>query len=195
MRNRFFLITLSLLLISLSTQAQKTGSFIDIRDNTTYKTVEIGTQIWMAENLNLETNYSWCYNDSVKYCNIYGRLYNWQAAKNACPIGWHLPSMQEWTTMITYIGGEAIAGGKLKTTTGYEVPNEGATDSIGFSGKAGGFRNEDGTYNYKGFIGYWWTTKPFDSYAYYFYLGFKSKYIFSTMSWKENGLSVRCVKD
>ena len=195
MNTKSFLMTVLILAIAIISQAQKTGSITDARDNSTYMTVQVGTQTWMAENLNFNTKNSWCYNDSITNCQTYGKLYSWPDAQKACLSGWHLPSDEEWTTLITYLGGECAAGGKLKTTFKWAVPNYGATDSVGFSGNSGGFRTEDGSFNYKGFIGYWWTTKEYDTYAYYFYLSNKSKCVFTTITWKQNGLSVRCVKD
>jgi len=195
MDTKSLLITALILNFAIISKAQKMGSFTDVRDNNTYTTVQIGTQIWMAENLNYNKINSWCYDDSIKNCQTYGRLYTWQDAKKSCPVLWHLPSDEEWTTLITYLSGECEAGGKLKTNSLWKVPNYGATDSVGFSGKPGGFRTDDGSFNYKCFVGYWWTTKEYDTYAYYFYLSYRGKCIFSTITWKQNGLSVRCVED
>jgi hypothetical protein len=82
------------------------GVMVDSRDGQTYKTVTIGTQIWMAENLNYETTNSYCYDDDPSNCSKYGRLYTWAAATKACPIGWHLPSDDEWNTLFTAVGGD-----------------------------------------------------------------------------------------
>jgi uncharacterized protein (TIGR02145 family) len=195
MNSQSIFLSVSILLFSISAKAQKTGSFTDPRDNISYKTVEIGTQIWMAENLNYNIAYSWCYNDSVENCKTFGRLYTWSAAKKVCPTGWHLSTEEEWKTLITYLGGEFSAGSKLKSALHWQGTKTEPTDSIGFTGQPGGFRNDDGSFNYKGFIGYWWTTKEYDTYAYYYYLHYKRNSIFSTLSWKQNGLSVRCIKD
>ncbi|HOR61199.1 MAG TPA: FISUMP domain-containing protein [Bacteroidales bacterium] len=138
-------------------------SFTDPRDNNTYRTVQIGNQIWMAENLKYlpsvvgpgtgsKTNpYYYVYDyvgtnvDAAKQSAIYttyGVLYNWEAAKTACPTGWHLPSDAEWTILTNYLGGEAVAGGKLKETgtTHWNSPNEGATNETDFTALPGGNR-------------------------------------------------------
>lgn len=119
----------------------------DSRDGRTYKTVKIGTQTWMAENLNYTSDsISWCYNDSVEYCAKYGRLYTWAAAMDSagtwttngkgcghdseacsptypvhgiCPEGWHLPSEGEWKRLLTAVGGSSTAGQMLKSTGGW----------------------------------------------------------------------------
>ncbi len=93
------------------------GIFTDHRDGKCYKWIKIGSQIWMAENLNyLSSSGSWCYDDLISNCNIYGRLYDWETAMTACPIGWHLPSSEEWESLTLYLGGKKVAGGKMKET-------------------------------------------------------------------------------
>lgn len=119
---------------------------LDLRDGQTYQTVFIANQCWMKENMNFETGFSKCYNDDDANCAIYGRLYNWQSALGVCPSGWHLPNNQEWGTLINYLGGVSVAGGKMKTTgtlqagTGlWNTPNTGATNESGFSALPGGY--------------------------------------------------------
>src|SRR5690554_6700140 len=128
----------------------------DARDNQTYRIVTIGSQTWMAENLKYlpsvvgpETGsqttphyYVYGYNGTnvtdakaTANYNTYGVLYNWPAEMNACPDGWHLPSDAEWTELTDYLGGESVAGGKLKETgtTHWASPNTGATNETGFT--------------------------------------------------------------
>lgn len=191
-------------------------------DNNKYATVKIGTQIWMAENLktthykngtaitypgtnnsawesNTNGAYAWYNNDEVTYKNTYGALYNWYAVNtnNLCPTGWHVPSDDEWTTLTTYLGGESIAGGKLKATTLWNSPNTGATNLTGFTAYPGGYRNEFGTYSYFGNYGYWLSSTPivtsgaWNRTMFYNFIYVNRGYFGD----KVYGLSVRCLKD
>ena len=108
------------------------GSMKDSRDGHKYKTVKIGEQVWMAQNLNYEMDYSYCSGDDTANCAKYGRLYNWNAAKSACPEGWHLPSKAEWGTLFFTVGGDSIAGKVLKSSSGWENCGDG-TDVVSFS--------------------------------------------------------------
>ena len=132
----------------------------DARDGQTYKTVKIGGQWWMAENLNFETDSSFCYNDEESNCTKYGRLYRWAAAvgksesecgyghtcslpsgniQGVCPSGWHLPSLTEWDSLIDAVGGVSISGEVLKSTSGWNDSGNG-TDVFGFSALPAGRR-------------------------------------------------------
>jgi uncharacterized protein (TIGR02145 family) len=150
------------------------GSMTDQEGNV-YKTIVIGTQEWMAENLNasiyrngdaIATGLSdadwentintqqgaWAYyNNDASYACPYGKLYNWYAcvdARQLCPVGWHVPTDAEWTVLTDYLGGESVAGGKMKTTgtSLWNSPNQGATNSSGFSAVPGGNRYLDEVY-------------------------------------------------
>jgi uncharacterized protein (TIGR02145 family) len=189
------------------------GTFTDGRDQKKYKTAKIGNQTWMAENLNYATSSgSWCYgeggevydgNESVTLSNSeiqanwakYGRLYDWNTAKTACPTGWHLPSNAEWDELMTAVGGYSTAGTKLKSKSGWN-DNGNGTDDYGFSALPGGLRYTDGSFGNAGNIGDWWTATEFGSGVAYFWNMF---YIFDDVdeydSSKDAGYSVRCVKN
>jgi uncharacterized protein (TIGR02145 family)/uncharacterized repeat protein (TIGR02543 family) len=142
-------------------------TFVDSRDGKTYKKVTIGTETWMAENLNYTTGNSTCYDDDTLNCATYGRLYTWEAAKNACPAGWSLPSDAEWTRLADYVGSNA--GTKLKSSTGWNrysgVPA--GSDEYGFSALPGGRRRGtiDANYSDVGNVGIWWTGSSYQNAA------------------------------
>jgi len=161
----------------------------------TYKTVKIGTQTWMAENLNVETEGSWCYEDKELNCQKYGRLYNWDAAKSACPAGWHLPSKGEFEALFVAVGGKDVAGMKLKSTSDWNENGNG-DDIFGFSALPAGSRFSYGHYFAEGNSANFWISSEFNSNdADNMYLFYKHDraglYHFS----KDGGLSVRCLKD
>lgn len=119
-----------------------TGSFIDKRDGRSYKFVKIGTQIWMAQNLIYKIDDSFCHsrnNDSILY-NTYGRIYTFEMAKDACPPGWHLPSVSDWEQLINYLGGKKVAPDKMKEEgiAHWEL-NKTGTNSSGFTALPAGF--------------------------------------------------------
>lgn len=148
---------------------------------------------------------------TVNY-NTYGVLYNWPAAmggstsstanpsgvKGICPTGWHLPSDAEWTELTDYLGGESLAGGKLKETgtTHWTSPNTGATNQYGFTGLPGGDRNTGETFLDIGNFGIWWSaTENNTENAFYMYLQNNSSDAGRHSNLKELGLSVRCIRD
>ena len=146
---------------SLKPDEPAEGILTDSRDGQTYRTVKIGDQVWMAENLNFETDSSYCYNDSAKYCAKYGRLYEWSAAMDACPSGWHLPDTAEWRTLLDAVGGDSIAGTMLKSTSGWNSDGNG-TDDFGFTVLPAGGRSS------KDFVGEaaaFWTSEWYGNYA------------------------------
>jgi len=185
------------------------GTFIDSRDSTKYKTVKIGSQTWMAENLNYDTadgTLSWCYENSVDSCDKYGRLYNWYAASTVCPSGWHLPTRGEWGSLAKAAGGtgdygqSGPAGTNLKSKSGwndyYGISGNG-TDSLGFSALPGGRRNQNFVdFDGAGNISYWWTaTKDNMYFAYNRGIDYIYNFVYANLSLDENGHSVRCVED
>ena len=172
------------------------GSLKDGRDGQTYKTVKIGKQVWMAENLNYETKESYCYNDSAEYCAKYGRLYKWNAALNVCPSGWHLPTRNEGVTLFNSVGGLDTAAKMLKSVDGW-TENGSGTDSFGFTALAVGDRDEFNAYENEGrFTGFWTSTEVNENYAAHIHLFCLSDDAAMSSSFnKEYGYAVRCVKD
>ena len=171
--------------------------YSDLRDGQTYKTVVIGEQTWMAENLNYETENSYCYDDDPSNCSKYGRLYTWAAAKTVCPEGWHLPSYDEWNTLFTAVGGKSTAGAKLKSQTGWAayggITNE---DSFGFSALPAGCKYSLGDYDYEGSQAYFWSSSEDGSdYAYNMLLDYYGDNVRLLNTSKSLGFSVRCLKD
>lgn len=167
----------------------------DLRDGKTYKTVTIGDQTWMAENLNYETENSYCYDDDPSNCSKYGRLYTWAAAKTVCPSGWHLPSTTEWKTLFTAVGGSSTAGTVLKSTGGWYNDGNG-TDAFGFSALPAGYRYSNGYYDDEGDDALFWSsTESTSGYAYDMYLYYYSDGASLYYDDKYYGFSVRCVKD
>lgn len=182
--------------------------FVDVRDGHSYETVLIDNQCWMAENLNYESIY-WddCYEGLATNCGIYGKLYNIGSADIACPEGWHLPNQGEWQLLFNNLGGNSIAGGKLKTTGTIQggnglwiEPNFGATNESGFSAIPGGFYYGYSTSGYNFFdkdtVAYYWTSSvKIEPYYYMTWMGyFNEKTYFGTFE-EVDGASIRCIKD
>jgi uncharacterized protein (TIGR02145 family) len=200
------------------------------QDGNVYKTITIGTQTWMAENLrttkyrdgtempnicyglwNLSKNDAYCsYNNTTDAVSIatYGRLYNWYTVTNShniAPEGWHIPTDVEWTTLITYLGGESVAGGKMKETgtTHWIAPNTDATNESGFTGLPTGARDSGGSdpepfFNFMGACGYYWSsTEPGPDYAVgdFCRLCNDNAAVYRYDNSKAEGFAVRLVKD
>ncbi len=175
--------------------AIKEGSFTDSRDGKKYRMVTIGSQTWMAENLNFKTDSSFCYNDSAEYCSKYGRLYTWAAAVGVCPKGWHLPSQTEWGVLITAVGGSSVAGKKLKSMYGWTSSGNG-TDAFAFSILPAGYRSNNGhCYNEDDLAGFWSSTEYSSNHAYDVNLNYGYDDVELNYSSKSKGLSVRCIRD
>lgn len=180
------------------------NTFKDNRDGKVYKTVKIGNQVWMAENLAFKPssgNY-WAYDNDDANIDTYGYLYDWQTALNVCPAGWHLPSDEEWTELIDYLGGSSVAGGRLKATGTIESgtglwydPNFGATNKTGFTALPGGLRLQDGAFGTIDYVGNWWSaTEGTTDITWYRYLDYGSSYVNRDFNYKELGFSVRCLR-
>ena len=198
-------------------------------DGNSYSAIGIGFQIWMKENLkttkysdgtaipNVTVNatwagltsaaYCWYNNDAAIYKATYGALYNWYAVdaasnggKNLCPTGWRVPNNDEWTTLTNYLGGESIAGGKLKETgtTHWASPNTGATNESGFTALPGGTRlMTDGSFNSISGSGLWWSSALVSGYflAYYRGLIYNDYLIYNNSLNPRSGMSVRCLQN
>ena len=184
---------------SLLKSISGSGGFIDSRDGRVYKWVEIGAQVWMAENLNYKTNGSWCFSDNKYTCLTYGRLYNWETALKACPSDWHLPSDKEWSQLVNFLGGENIAGGKMKgKDTGFWRYSKTAvtTNSSGFSVLPGGYRDLLGAYRLFTKRAYFWSASQNNATtAWTRYLIYRSESVVRNNRIKSCGFSVRCIRD
>jgi len=191
------------------------------------QTVTIGRQVWSIKNLNVSTfrngdpipqakteeewekageneQPAWCYyeNDPANGAK-YGKLYNWYAVKDPrglAPIGWHIPSDAEWTVLTDYLGGENVAGTKMKSTSGWEKGNlrnrdGNGTNSSGFSGLPGGFRYSDGAFGSIGGFGFWWSSTEGDTFLAWYRSLFYNDGIVLRSSLNKVGFSVRCLRD
>ena len=189
-------------------------------DGNNYPVVQIGTQIWMGENLkttkfsdgtvipNVTDDLEWSALKSPGYCwynnnsaikNTYGGLYNWYTVTTGklCPEGWSVPIDDEWTTLINSLGGKDVAGGKLKENGNahWESPND-ATNESGFTALPGGYRNFDGAFNGLTGNGNWRSSTPYvGAFSWYQYLLFYTGSIYTYYGNHEGGFSIRCLKD
>jgi len=184
-------------------------------DISNYRTVRIGTQTWIAENLNYDVLGSKCYNNEDSNCAKYGRLYDWATAMNLpsscnsstcasqinakhqgiCPGGWHIPSNDDWDALMTEVGGSSIAGRKLKSTSGWNY-GDNSTDDYGFSALPGGACDLDGSFYYVVSGGYWWSASENNSKnAYYRYMFYGVEDVYYYGDSKIRLRSVRCLQD
>ena len=209
------------------------GFLSDSRDGQVYRTVKIGDQVWMAENLNYDPgqgglgedkyDWSWCYNNEPKNCDVAGRLYTWAAAidsvklandiekpcvcgfykectniepiQGICPKGWHLPSRSEWDTLFTTVHGWSTAAAKLKAQSGWNGNGNG-DDSFGFTAIPSGIRTFSQRFDHVGHYAYFWSsTDYYGSSAYGIYLIDYDRSRYEKQLSKDGGYSIRCVKD
>lgn len=212
------------------------GTMIDARDGQTYKTVTIGSQTWMAENLNyaytgvtystpafISDSTSWCYSGKESNCDAYGRLYTWSAAmdsaglvseananaacglgrtcepnkthRGVCPEGWHVPTQSEFDKLYKSVGGEKVAGSKLKSTSGWAEEERNGIDVVGFSVLPAGERYIGGPFYLINEFGILWSASEYGinaSYAQFFGNGDAAH---SQYFAKSGGASLRCLKD
>jgi uncharacterized protein (TIGR02145 family) len=212
---------LVLIIYSLMTYSQDTGETVTDVDGNVYHTIKIGTQVWMLENLkttkyrshapiqklidagkweyDASGAYSW-YNDDESSKDIYGALYNWAAVNkgNLAPNGWHIPSIEEWQVLIDFLGGEKIAGGKMKDlgTDFWDSPNTGGDNSSGFKAIANGVKSKEGSYSFAGNRCIFWSSTGSNLLqAKTVTLMFNSPKVFIFSNSKNYGCAVRCIKD
>jgi uncharacterized protein (TIGR02145 family) len=197
------------------------GNVID-NNQKAYKTIKIQNLEWMAENLNVsffrngdpvpeartdeewlkagkEGKPAWCsYENKIENDNKYGKLYNWYAVndpRKLAPAGWHVSSDAEWRQVTDFLGGEDAAGTKMKSSSGWNQDGNGTNES-GFTGLPGGCRDLNGKFGYIDKIGYWWSSTEKDAtLAWYRCIDNSPWYVYRTNYYKQNGLSVRCIKD
>lgn len=173
---------------------------VDPRDGQTYKIITIGTQIWMAENLNYQTAGSMCYDNNPDYCQKYGRLYNWHDAMNACPSGWHLPSKEEFETLLYSVGGDDIAGTALKSRSGwndFEGKSGNGTDAFDFGAlPAGSYLSySDYFFGEGNYAIFWSSSEIISNAAYRLNLYYDGENAGVDNGDKNIAFSVRCVKN
>ncbi len=198
------------------------GDSIFDQEGTKYPTIKILGKRWMAANLktskyrdgtavtSIISNTEWPTNTTGACCiydntpannGVYGKLYNWYTtvnAKNLCPTGWKVPSDSDWENLITYLGDVTKAGLKMRTTgtSLWTAPNEGATNSSGFSGVPGGSRSYFGGYGFKGTAAYFWTSDEQNSgYAKFRSLNYDNPTVTDGYDAKKVGMSIRCIEE
>ncbi|MBN1598550.1 MAG: fibrobacter succinogenes major paralogous domain-containing protein [Bacteroidales bacterium] len=206
--------------VSFKTEQMQT---VTDADGNIYDLVFIDAQVWMAENLKTTKfrdgtdiplveesdpwialsapGYCWYGNDEATNGDTYGALYNWYAVadpKGLCPAGFHVPTDDDWTTLITFAGGDALAGGKLKEqgTTHWTDPNTGATDDYDFTALPAGRRSDEGYFWYIGTNARWWSSTQYDdTYAWSRGVAHDNTSVDRDFKTKTYGMSIRCVKD
>lgn len=179
------------------------GSMVDSRDGQAYKTVQIGEQTWMAENLNYQTSESMCYEDKPENCEKYGRLYDWNEAVTVCPEGWHLPNKEEFEDLVILAGQKAgdidKAGTVLKSTTGWSDEDgrgSNGSDALGFGVLPAGRDYRNGGFVFEPYYAVFWSSTDRDDYSVYtLYLSYYAELADVRPDPKPIGHSVRCVKN
>ncbi len=190
-------------------------------DGNVYTSVIIGDQEWMVENLivsryrngdvipNVTDKNEWTSLSNGAYGNFdnnasnavkYGRLYNWYTvtdSRNIAPLGWHVPGDDEWQTLIDFLGGNSVAGGKMKESgnDNWKSPNSGATNESGFTALPGGFRYAGGSYAYNDYYSCFWSSTISGTYAHEYSLVNQNSIVYLSYREYRQGNSVRCIKD
>ena len=217
--NIYLLITFSLVCLKINAQ-----TLIDI-DGNIYNTVTIGTQTWIKENLkttrynngvtipttSLPVNndptilYQWAYDQDTNNINTYGRLYTWNVASSndkVCPLGWKVPNNADWNTLKSFLGGDSIAGGKMKEIgiTHWLATDSSVDNSSGFTGLGSGSRGNPSGFNHLGTIGSFWSSTPFGTIGSFprgnvYSLRSHNNTFASSVAVANNGKAIRCIKD
>ena len=190
------------------------------------KEVTIGKQVWMTQNLNVDKfrngdpipeaktdeewkkagengEPAWCYyNNNPDNGDRYGKLYNWYAVNDSrglAPEGWKIPSDEDWSRLTDFLGGESVAGTKMKSTNfwaDFYGESGNGTNESGFSGLPGGARDSDGTFSYVGKLGNWWSSTEYNTTnAWDRSLSYSCGNVLRFDNYKESGFSVRCLRD
>jgi uncharacterized protein (TIGR02145 family) len=222
-KSKYILMLLLLPGFAIFPACEKEEKSITVRDidGNVYNTVIIGTQVWLQENLRTTklndgtpipmvtdptewgelttAAYCWYGDNEAAYKEDYGGLYNWYTVNTSklCPAGWHVPSTAEWDTLISFLGGKDIAGGKLKElgVAHWQSPNDWSTNESGFTALPGGIMMTAGSCRSMGTDAYFWSTNEFDDrYAWIYHLT-RARSISSYHPLKSGGASVRCLKD
>ncbi|TSA34274.1 MAG: hypothetical protein D4R64_12275 [Porphyromonadaceae bacterium] len=184
---------------SFSTYDLHFQTITDIRDGQSYQAIQMGDAWWMAENLRYDAGEgSYCYENNATRCENYGKLYTWEAAMRSCPNGWHLPSLQEFETMIDLIGGPEIAGGKLKDLERqlWKDVNVGATNEVGFTALPAGRRYDSGLFAGISYYAQFFSSTEYNNReAFNMTIGYDYANAFIYNYKKAYAISVRCVKD
>ena len=225
--NNMALLLVIFLIAGCNSGPGKEGKGKQIKDieGSSYNTIQIGSQMWMAEDLKvtlyndgtpipLVENYddwadlntpAYCwYNNDSSNAESYGALYNWYVVESEklCPAGWHVPSDEEWIVLETALGGAGFAGGSLKEegTAHWKTPNTEASNNSGYAARPGGYRSYNGTFNLMRTSGYWWSDTQKSWYGsshkvIYRYLRYDDRALARHIAEKTNGFSVRCVRN
>lgn len=210
-----------LILLICITSCKKGGnSFVVDRDGNKYAVVQIGTQLWMAENLktsryndgtsipNITDNTEWentssgafsYYENDISNNDAHGKLYNWYAVGTGllCPRGWRIPTNADWGVLYDFLEGTEV-GGKMKSTTGWDAPNVSATNESGFSAIGSGTRNQFGSFNDLNMYSAWWAADSYeDNNALAWFRGIvhSEDGLEDGTTIKKRGFSCRCIKN